>query len=472
MTPSQPTKGPDERSLPAGDAGERPLRHPVRRELSAVVRLATPVVVVQLGMMIMGTVDAMMLGRYSERALAAGALGHAVFFGLFVFFMGLLFGLDPLVAQAFGAGDEKRLARHLQIGLGVAVVATVPLSLAMWDVRWLLRLMHQDPALVEPTAEYLRGLVPGNLAFLVFLALRQGLQAMSLVRQAVWAIAVANGVNVVANAGLIFGRWGLPELGVLGSAYATSISRWAMALMILAVGWPVLRPYLHDLRSAVFRPGAYAHHLRVGIPIGFMIAVESWLFVAVALMMGTLGAREMAAHQIALNLAALAFMVPLGIGGAATTRVGNAIGGRRPDDARRSAAVCLWLGGGVMGVSALAFALFPHELARLYTPEAGVVALAAALLPIAALFQVVDGVQVVAAGVLRGAADTRVPALLAVGSYWGLGAPLAWYLGLQAGWGPRGLWWGITLGLTAAAVLLLWRIGRRFRGEIVAYGSG
>lgn len=451
-----------------------PLRHPehpVRREFGAVVRLATPVVAVQLGMMLMGTVDTMMLGRYSATALAAGGLGHATYFGLFVFFMGLLFGLDPLVSQAVGAKDEARVARHIQVGLGAALLATIPLSLVMWDVRWALRLLGQDPAIIEPTAQYLWGLIPGNVGFLVFLALRQSLQAMSMVRQAVWAIVISNLVNVFANWVLIFGNLGFPELGVLGSAYASSISRGVMAAVILVAGWRVLRPYLTNIRHAVLRPAAYADLLRIGVPVGFMTSVESWLFVAVAMMMGSLGATEIAAHQISITLAALAFMVPLGISGAASTRVGNAIGARDSEGARRSATVCLFLGAGVMTVSAAIFATLPGQLSRLFTPEAHVVEVAMVLLPIAALFQVFDGVQVVAAGVLRGAADTRIPAILAVCGYWGLGLPLGWWLGLHLDWGPRGLWWGLTLGLASVAVLLLLRIRRRFAGELAAIES-
>jgi MATE family multidrug resistance protein len=167
-------------------------------------------------------------------------------------------------------------------------------------------------------------------------------------------------------------------------------------------------------------------------------------------------------------MAALAFMVPLGISGAATTRVGNAIGAGRPAAARRSAAVCLALGAGVMLGSASMFALFPRFLARFYTPDQEVIALVAVLLPIAALFQVFDGLQVVGAGVLRGAGDTRLPAILAVCGYWGLGLPLGWWLGLHSGWGPRGLWWGLTLGLASVAILLLLRARRHFAGDLRA----
>ncbi|HEY7213292.1 MAG TPA: MATE family efflux transporter, partial [Thermoanaerobaculia bacterium] len=202
-------------------------------------------------------------------------------------------------------------------------------------------------------------------------------------------------------------------------------------------------------------------------PIGFHNSVELLVFVTVAFLMGRMGVRELAGHQIAINLASLSFMVPLGVSGAAATRVGNAIGRGSMPDARRAAAACLVLGGGVMVIFALIFGSIPHALARLYTRDTGVIEMAAALLPIAAVFQVFDGIQVVGAGVLRGAADTAFPAGIALVGFWAIGLPAGWALGFPGGWGPRGLWWGLTLGLIAVAVLFLARIAVRFRRQIV-----
>ncbi|MEM1178000.1 MAG: MATE family efflux transporter [Acidobacteriota bacterium] len=444
-------------------------RAAVRQEIREVVKLATPVVIVQVGMMAMGVVDTMMLGRVSEHALAAGALGHVMSFGMMVFGMGFLMALDPLISQAFGADDQVRLGRHLQRGLVVAVILSAVLSVVMWDLRWLMHALGQDASIIDDTAAYIRAAVPGVVAFLLFTVLRQTLQAMSQTRQALVAIVVANAVNVVANYSLIFGHWGAPKMGVVGSGLATSLSRWTMALLIAWAGWPILGRYLKDLRRAIFHPTTYGPLVRLGIPIGFQVSLEMWLFTAVALLMGNLGARELAAHQIALNLAALSFMVPLGIAGAAATRVGNAIGRGDADGTRRSAGVCLGLGAGVMTFSAVIFAVFPTALARLYTSEMPVVMLAATLLPIAAVFQVVDGLQVVGAGVLRGAADTRIPAIIAFVGYWLLGLPVAYVFGIHLGYGPRGLWWGLTLGLAATAMLFLARIRVTLRGELSRY---
>lgn len=444
----------------------------MRRELRAAVRLAAPVVIVQMGLMAMGVIDAMMLGRVSAQALAAGALGNVLAIGLQIFAMGILMALDPLVSQADGAGDDIAFARALQRGLLLAIVLAVPLSLAMWEMGPLLRLLGQQEELIVPTAEYIRGLIWGNVPLLVFTVLRQTLQATSRVRQALLAIAIGNAVNVPANLALIFGFFGAPRLGVLGSAYATSISRWVMAAVILAAGWRVLAPYLRDLRAAVFRLEGYLSMLRLGLPIGVQLSMEFCAFACVALLMGNLGTLELAAHQIAINLASMAFMVPLGIAGAAATRVGNAIGRRDPEGARRAMRVSLALGGAVMLVSASAFALFPSFLARLYTPETAVVALAAQLLPIAAIFQVADGVQAVGSGILRGAADTRLPAVLMFVGYWLIGIPIGAGLAFGLGWGPIGLWWALTIGLATVASLLVLRIRHVFGGSLERVEAG
>ncbi len=438
----------------------------LEREALAVVRLATPVALVQVGMMLMGTVDAMMLGRYSERALAAGALGNSVSFGLITFPMGILMALDPLVAQAWGAESHVRIGRHFKQGLLLAAVLAVPLSAVMWRTEGLLLLTGQHPEIAADAAAYIWVIAAGNLPFLLFVAVRQTLQAMSLIRPAAIAIVIANGVNVVANYTLIFGHFGLPELGVVGSAWATSISRWVMLCGLVAAARPVVKRYLAGSWRPLMAARAFLQPLRLGVPIGVQVSLEMWLFMAVALMMGNLGPTELAAHQIALTLAALAFMVPLGISGAAATRVGNAIGRRDVAGARRAAAVCLVLGVAVMSLSALAFVLAPEPLSRLFTAEAGVIAVAVVLLPVAAAFQIFDGLQVVAIGALRGAADIRVPAVIALVGYWGLGLPLGAFLAFRAGMGPQGPWWGLTVGLGSVAILVVARLWIRLSSPI------
>lgn len=444
---------------------------PLRAELLAAARLAAPVALVQLGMMLMGVVDTIMLGHLSAGALAAGALGHMVTITLLMLGYGVLSALDPLVSQAHGAGDARAVGDHLQRGLVMAAALTLPFVLAVWDIRGLLRLLGQHEEVIGDAAAYARAIIWGSLPYFLFVVLRQTLQAMSVVRQAAVAIVIGNLTNVIGNYVLIFGHFGAPALGVAGSAYSTSISRWLMFLYLLAASRRTLARFWRGFTAEALAIRGHRVMLRIGVPIGLHNSVELLVFVTVAFLMGRMGVRELAGHQIAINLASLSFMVPLGISGAAATRVGNAIGRADMPAARRAAAACLLLGGGVMVLFAVLFGTFPQALARLYTREAGVIAMAAALLPIAAAFQVFDGVQVVGAGVLRGSADTAFPAGIALVGFWIVGLPLGWALGFPGGWGPRGLWWGLTAGLAAVAILFLARIAVRFRGAIGRMGA-
>ena len=439
----------------------------LRQEIRSVVRLATPVAIGQVGMMFMGLVDTMMLGRLSAEALAAGALGNSISIALSIFPMGVLLALDPLVGQAFGAGDPLRVATRFQQGLVVATAMGLPHALLMWWGNIPLQLSGQAPEMVDLASLYLRALIPGNMFFLLFVAMRQTLQAMSLVRPAVIAVFVANLVNVLANYTLIFGHFGFPALGVLGSGWATSISRFVMLLVLLAAGYRQLR-FAFARSSKVWRFRGYRQLLKIGIPSGIHISIELWLFVAVALMMGNLGINELAAPQITFNLAAITFMVPLGISGAAATRVGNAVGRGDAPGARRAAVVCLGLGAAIMSLFALTFLLIPGLLSRLFTEDPEVISVAVLLIPIAAAFQIFDGLQVVSVGSLRGAADTRFPAFIALVGFWLFGLPLGWWFAYPRGLGAAGLWWGLTTGLGMVACLLLIRLRLRFSRPLTA----
>jgi MATE family multidrug resistance protein len=448
-------------------------------EVRGAIRLALPVIVVQLGIMLMGTVDTAMLGRVSAAALASASLAHIVSITFLYFGAGVLASLDPLVSQAFGAGDRAAVGSHLQRGLVLAVALAVPLSLPMIDLGPLLRALGEPLAVAAGAALYTRLLILGNLPFLLFYVLRQSLQAMSIVRPALAAAVAGNLVNGLTNYALIFGRWGCPRLGAPGSAVATAAARWVMFLWLLLAarrqlrerapgvrlwrGWQALAAAARDWRRLV-------PLLRIGLPIALHNSIELSLFLAIALLMGRFGAEAIAGHQVSILLASLSFQVPWGISGAAMTRVGNAIGRADMPAARRTAAVCLGLGAGVMTLFAAAFGLLPRQLAALFTVDPAVIAVAARLLPVAAVFQVFDGAQVVSAGILRGTADTALPAAGALLGYGLLGLPIGWLLAFAGGRGPAGLWWGATLGLGVVAVLLLVRILFRFRGDIARVG--
>lgn len=432
-----------------------------RDELRALGRLAAPVVAVQVGMMLMGTVDIMMLGRVSDQAIAAGALGNSITWGVMWFAVGILMSIDPLVSQSFGAGEHDAIKSHFSRAVVLAVLLSLPIAVILWWIGRLLPLAGHDRELAATTVVYLRGTVWGIPGFFLFVVQRQTLQAMSLIRPALFAIVVANVFNLIANYALVFGHFGLPAFGVRGSAWATSGSRWVMCLALLLAAAPVLRRYWDGWTTRLLRLRLYAQAFRIGLPIAVQVSLEIWVFSTVAVLMGSFGTAEVAGHQVALNLAAMTFMIPLGIAGAAATRVGNAIGRRDPEGARRSAVVSLVLGGSVMSLSALVLFSVPELLSRLYTSEVAVIAVANLLIPIAALFQVGDGLQVVAAGILRGAADTRFAAVNAFVGFWLVALPTGVFLAYGRGLGPVGLWLGLTVGLTVVALVLVLRVRHR-----------
>jgi MATE family multidrug resistance protein len=437
-----------------------------RAELGAMLRLALPIVAVQLGQMLMGVVDTLMVGRVSAEALAAVALGNLYFFGVVIFGWGLLLALDPVVAQAVGAADHDAAARGVQRGLVLATGLGLVVMTLLLPARPVLGALRQPAAVADLAATYARIAIAGIMPFYYFTALRQSLQAMQRVRAVVIAMAIANVVNVPLNYVLIFGKLGAPALGVAGAAWATAISRWVMLALLLAGGWRLLRPRLVPVRREVWSWPPLRRMLAIGAPIGAQMQLEYGVFAVVGVMMGWLGTTELAGHQVALNLASLTFMVPMGVSAAAAVLVGHAVGRGDAAEARRAAAAALTCGVGFMALSALVMLTVPATLARVYTTDHAVAALAATLIPIAGVFQVFDGTQVVAIGILRGVADTRTPMLVNILGYWLVGLPVSAALGLQLERGPRGLWWGLTAGLMLVAVVLLWRVRRRLAGGV------
>jgi MATE family multidrug resistance protein len=332
--------------------------------------------------------------------------------------------------------------------------------------------LDQPAAVIDDAGAFARGIIWGIVPLFLLIVLRQTLQGMSIVRPAVAAIVLGNVANVAANYAFIFGNWGAPALGVRGAAYSTSLSRWVMLVYLVIAARRQLAPYFQGWSAAALDLRGHLHQLRIGVPIGFHNFFELLVFYTVALIIGRLGVVALAGHQIAINLASLSFMVPLGVAGAAATRVGNAIGRGDMAAARRSAGASLLLGVGVMCVFATVFATLPGVLARVYIRDPAVIAMAASLIQIAAVFQIFDGTQTVSAGILRGAGDTALPAGLALVGFWGLGLPVGWLLAFHFDWGPRGLWWGLTLGLASVTVLFLARIFARFRSDITRVGAG
>jgi MATE family multidrug resistance protein len=426
-----------------------------------MLRLAVPVVVIQVGLMLMGVVDVMVVGRVSAEALAAVALGNLAVMAVASFGLGTLLVVDPLVAQALGARDRLAVRRAVQRGLVMATLITVPSVLVLLPVEPVLGWLRQPPEIIPIAAGYVWRRVPGLLAFYGFIVLRQTLQAMERMRPIVVTMVAANGLNLVLDIGLVHGALGMPALGPFGSAWATTISRTALLVGLLVAARRDLAPMLGRLDREVLRLRPLARTFKLGLPIGVQVNMQFASVGVIALLMGGMGSLAMAAHQVAINLAALTFMVPLGVSAAAAIKVGHGVGRGDELAARRSASAALACGGAFMTFTAALFLLLPRPLAVVYTSELEVVALAASLIPIAGVFQVFDGLQIVSAGVLRGLGDTRAPMVINVLGFWLFGIPVSLWMGFRLGLGPQGLWWGLVSGLGAVAALLLARVAVR-----------
>jgi len=432
-------------------------------ELRALIRLALPIIVTQVGTMILGVVDTLMVGRLGVDALAATALGNVWVMGTLVLGMGVMLGLDPIMTQAHGAGDGPRQGLALQRGLVLAMLLSVPLAGLWWMTEATLLAFGQAPELAALAGAYVDVQLPSIPAFLGFFALRQYLQGRGVVTPAMWVILGANIVNIAANEVLIFGGLGIPAFGVEGAGAATALTRY---ILLIALALAVRGFRLHEgawprwSRAAV-DPAGLREILSYGIPVGVQIGLEMWAFQATTLLAGWVGEVSLAAHTIALNMSSLSFMVPLGVGMAAVTRVGNLIGAGRFADAQRSAWLALGIGAAISTLSATLFIILSEEIAGLYSEDLQVIAVAAGLLPISACFQLFDGVQVIGGGILRGMGRTRPAAAFNLVGYYVFGLPLAIWLTFEVGLGVAGLWWGLTLALGVIALLLLVWVKRR-----------
>jgi MATE family multidrug resistance protein len=436
----------------------------VRREVRALLTLALPVMAAQFGSMLLGVVDTLMIGRVGVDALAASAMANAWIFGLLLFGQGFVHGIDPLITQYHGAGKPDEVALACQRGVVIALLVSLPICGLLLATDVFLLWMGQEPRLAAAAYRYTVVQVPSAPAYFVFIALRQYLQGRGIVRPTMWVILAVNVFNAGANWVLIFGKLGFPALGLYGAGIATALSRFAT---LLGLGLFIWAFDLHRgawLRWSrkVLDPAALRRISAFGAPVAIQMALEVWAFSAGTLLAGRLGAAALAAHTIVLNMAALAFMLPLGISQAAVTRVGNLLGMRDVGGAHRATWVAVGMGAGVMSISAGVFVSLRDFLPALYTPAPEVIALAASVLPIAAVFQVFDGTQVAGCGVLRGMGRTRPAAWFNFVGYWVLGLPFAAWLGLSLDGGLAGIWWGLALGLAVVAISIV--VWLRIRG--------
>jgi MATE family multidrug resistance protein len=439
-----------------------------------MLTLAGPVVLAEIGWMAMGLADTIMVSGLGPEAIGAVGVGSTIFLAVAIFGMGLLLGLDTLVAQAFGADRLDECHRWLLNAIYLGALVSLPLTWAAFSVPALLDRAGLHPQVSALMGPYLRVVSPSLPLLLMYAACRRYLQGLGVVRPVMFALVTANLVNLVANWMLIGGNLGAPALGTAGAAWATVASRVHMLACLLLAIW------LHDrspggggLRSIPLAIDwkRVSRLIGLGLPAAGQVTLEIGVFAVASALAARLEPVALAAHQVALNLASFTFMVPLGIASAGAVMVGHAVGRRDPPGASRAGWTAISIAAVFMSIAALAFLVIPRLLLGIFTTDPTVVAIGTTLLFVASIFQLFDGLQVVATGTLRGLGDTRTPMVLNLAGHWFFGLPVGYALCFLAGWGVVGLWVGLSAGLmlVGTALVVVW--ARRAKGLGARLGS-
>lgn len=431
----------------------------ISQEFRPMLRLAAPLALTELGWLGMSFIDTVMVGRLPDSATAIGAvsLGSTLFYTIGLFGSGIMLGMDTVVAQAYGARRLEDCHRSMWNSLYLACVLSPVLMLAILAVVPLFPRFGLAPALVAQTVPFLKALVWSTLPLALYFALRRYLQSMHIVKPVVFALISANLVNLAGNWILVYGHLGVRSYGVAGSGWSTCVSR---IYMVAVLAWAAV--YYDRKRSSGLWQASRKLQMwrirelvRLGLPAALQLFMEVSAFATATFLIGKLGAVQLAGHQIALNVASFTYMVPLGIGSAAAIRVGHAIGSRDIHGAARAGWMALLFGATFMSCAGLMLFLFARPIARIYTPELEVVRAGATLLIVAAIFQLFDGLQVVATGALRGAGNTRIAMLANLAGYWAVGLPLGSYLCFWRGGGAVAMWAGLCVALVVIGSVLL-----------------
>ena len=426
-------------------------------------KLAVPVSIGQLGHIMLGVVDSMMVGKIGADSLAAASLANGLFFLVMVLGIGMSHAITALVAIAKGENQNKKCGLILRQALYVNIVFGFILSIIVYFFAPFIHYFGQIENVASLTTSYLQILSYSILPFMIFQTYRQYVEGFSFTRPPMYVAIVANFVNVFGNWVFIFGNFGLPALGLDGAGYSTLITRIFMAIfmMLIAVKSSSFFEYKITPRSNKVDLGIIKNIIKIGLPSGIMYSVEVGAFTVAAVIIGWLGSVSLAAHQIALNLASVSYMIVLGISSASTIRVGNAFGSKNYENIKLASFAALILSITFMGLSGLNFILFKDFLPKLYITDPIVVDIASKLLIIAALFQLSDGIQAVTAGILKGITDVQIPMIITILAYWIIAIPFGYFLGFTLKLEIIGIWIGLLAGLTLAAVFFLFRFNNK-----------
>jgi MATE family multidrug resistance protein len=439
------------------------------KELKETIKLAYPVIIGQLGHMMMGVVDSVMVGKIGAAPLAASAIAHGLFMVFMIFGIGLSMAISPLTAMAMGARRYSECGVVFRQGLLVNIIGGIVITIAIIFGADIIRYLNQPEEIIEQGAAYMRILAYSVIPVMVFQTYKQFSEGLSLMRPAMVITLLANIINVFVNWVLIYGNLGMPALHLPGAGWATFSTRLLMALSFymfvrLSVRYKPYDPTLHYHRIDF---SMIKKILRIGIPSGMQYFFEVGAFVGSAIIIGWFGTNALAAHQIAINLASISFMVALGISAAATIRVGNAVGRDDRTGVRNAGITAFILSAIVMGAFGIIFIVFRWLLPTLYIGNPDVIQIAASLLIIAALFQLSDGTQAVGIGLLRGLADAKFPMFITFIAYWIVGLPGGYLLGFTFGYGVLGIWFALFLALTVSAILLSTRFMIKSKHKVV-----
>lgn len=444
-----------------------------RQEFFALIKLAFPLVLAHLAQHTISFVDTLMVGRLGNDAIAGIALGSTTFYFVVFAISGVLLGVSPIVSQAKGANDESKIAAVLRQAILLSALLLIPCWLLLQNGEALFHWMKQPPDVAQQSGEYLKAISWGLLPTFIFISLRSALESLADTRPVLIISCFNVTLNIVANEILMFGHFGLPELGLVGTGYASAIVMWCACLMLIfyfRLKYGHLNIFTFEQLLSRQSRSQLWELIRIGVPIGITIGFEISMFSASTFGMGWFGKDALAAHQIALQTASIAFMIPLGISIAASARVGQLMGGNDLQGAQVAGYTGIVVSGMIMVATGLCFIFLPRNLIAIYLdiadPENSVVvAKAVSFLFIAAAFGVFDGLQVGGSMALRGLKDTRAAMVITMIAYWGCGITSGAIFAFTLGKGGEGLWYGLTVGLAVASVILVLRFRSHFDAD-------